>query len=119
MEKWGRTRACFRRKRAHLHKLDKTFPSREHHILSTTLKSAETVLEPNRFSNYTPRGIEHWTLWSRREMDAVEIEDYVCGWLRENKPHVECWNYDSNASRSIDVFHVHVYLKSRMALICM
>ncbi|KAG6957546.1 hypothetical protein JG687_00009140 [Phytophthora cactorum] len=47
-------------------------------------------------------------------MDDTEIEKFVCNWLRKNAHHVESWNYDENLSRSIDIFHVHVYLCSKV-----
>ncbi|GMF29395.1 unnamed protein product [Phytophthora lilii] len=92
--------------------VDRHFSAREELILSTTLNEKETVLEPNMFPYNTPKGIEHWTLWSRHDMNPTEVETYVCNWLGEYAPHVESWNYDENPSHSIDVFHVHVYFRS-------
>ncbi|KAG6577932.1 N-5'phosphoribosyl anthranilate isomerase/indole-3-glycerol phosphate synthase [Phytophthora cinnamomi] len=111
LQYWGRTDECLERKWAHMDMVDELFESREELILATTLSDTEVALEPNMFPYNTPGGIEHWTLWSRHEMDSAEIEKFVGGWLRENAPHVESWNYDENASRSIDIFHVHVYLQ--------
>ncbi|KAK1929960.1 hypothetical protein P3T76_014457 [Phytophthora citrophthora] len=91
--------------------VDELFESREGLILATTLNNEETVLEPNMFPYDTPEGIEHWTLWSRYELDDADVEEFVCGWLKENAPQVISWNYDENLSRSIEVFHVHVYLQ--------
>ncbi|CAH0481156.1 unnamed protein product [Peronospora belbahrii] len=110
VEYWGRTDECLKRKWAHMEMVDQMFASREELILATTLHHKETVLEPNMFPYDTPKGIDHWTLWSRHEMKHVEIEEFVCNWIRENAPQVEKWNYDENLSRSIDIFHVHVYL---------
>uniref|UniRef100_A0AAV1UCS2 Uncharacterized protein n=1 Tax=Peronospora matthiolae TaxID=2874970 RepID=A0AAV1UCS2_9STRA len=84
------------------------FP-REELILATTLSHNETVLERNMFPYETPEGVEHWTLWSCHELNDTEIEEFVCSWLKGNAPQVEEWNYDENSSRSIDLFHVHVY----------
>ncbi|KAE9335435.1 hypothetical protein PF008_g13495 [Phytophthora fragariae] len=112
LQYWDRTDECLERKWAHMDMVDDLVESREELILATTLSHTETALEPNMFPYDTPDGIEHWTLWSRHEMDNAEIEEYVCDWLRENAPHVERWNYDENLSRSIDIFHVHVYLQA-------
>ncbi|GMF48687.1 unnamed protein product [Phytophthora fragariaefolia] len=111
LQYWERTDECLERKWAHMDMVDELFESREELILATTLSDTETALEPNMFPYDTPEGIEHWTLWSRHEMDDDEIKKYVSGWLSENAPHVESWNYDENLSRSIDIFHVHVYLQ--------
>ncbi|KAL3657931.1 hypothetical protein V7S43_017137 [Phytophthora oleae] len=111
VEYWERTDECLERKWAHMEMVDELYEAREDLILATTLNNEETVLEPNMFPYKTPKGIEHWTLWSRYELDDADVEEFVCRWLRENAPQVESWNYDENLSRSIDVFHVHVYLK--------
>ncbi|CAI5734423.1 unnamed protein product [Peronospora destructor] len=113
VEYWDRTDECLERKWAHMDMVDRMFNSREELILATTLRHKETVLEPNMFPYDTPKGINHWTLWSRHEMNHAEIEEFVCNWIRENAPQVERWNYDENLSRSIDIFHVHVYLKEK------
>ncbi|KAH7479985.1 uncharacterized protein KRP23_6768 [Phytophthora ramorum] len=111
LEYWARTDECLERKWAHMDMVDRLFDSREGLILATTLGSKETALEPNMFPYDTPEGVEHWTLWSRHEMDDAEIQEYVRGWLCENAPRMESWNYDENLSRSIDIFHVHVYFQ--------
>ncbi|RLN75199.1 hypothetical protein BBJ28_00010809 [Nothophytophthora sp. Chile5] len=111
IEYWGRTDECLERKWAHMDMVDKVFKSRETCILSAMLKGAHTVLELNMFPYDTREGIEHWTLWSRDELDDSAIEKYICSWLRENAPHVESWNFDEKLARSIDIFHVHVYFK--------
>jgi hypothetical protein len=111
LEYWDRTDECLERKWTHMELVDRLFASREELILATTLAKEETVLEPNMFPYDTPDGIEHWTLWSRHEMDGAEIEEFVGNWLKENPARVESWNFDENLSRSIDVFHVHVYFK--------
>ncbi|CEG40800.1 uncharacterized protein PHALS_10983 [Plasmopara halstedii] len=110
LEYWGRSHECLQRKWAHMEAIDKSFDSREELILATTLSNEESVLERNMFPYDTPSGIEHWTLWSRHEMKEIEIEQFVWNWLRKNALQVDSWNYDENMSRSIDIFHVHVYL---------
>ncbi|KAG1694992.1 hypothetical protein DVH05_020922 [Phytophthora capsici] len=111
VEYWERTDECLQRKWAHMEMVDELYESREDLILATTLNNEETVLEPNMFPYDTPEGIEHWTLLSRYELDVADVEEFVCAWLQDNAPQVESWNYDENLSRSIDIFHVHVYLK--------
>ncbi|POM65254.1 N-5'phosphoribosyl anthranilate isomerase/indole-3-glycerol phosphate synthase [Phytophthora palmivora] len=114
VEYWGRTDECLERKWAHMEIVDELFESREELILATTLRNAQTVLEPNMFPYDTPDEIEHWTLWSRREMEQAEIEMFVRRWVLENAPQVKSWNYDENSSRSFDIFHVHVYLQGHV-----
>jgi len=111
--------------------------SREALILETTLAKDDIVLEPNFFPYDTPPGIEHWTLWSRRELRHREICAFVTRWCvtAEGKPHhsaaacsassdrafgstgkacsgpVVEWNYEDNVHRSFLVPHVHVFLR--------
>jgi len=40
-----------------------------------------------------------------------EMEMWVNGWIEKERPQVRRWNVDENAERSIDSFHVHVYLQ--------
>jgi len=88
------------------------YKSREDRILQTTLKNDKTVLELNPFPYNTPKNVQHWTLWSVNEMSKIEIEDFVCAWIADNLPGSALeWNYDENAERSINLFHVHVYIK--------
>uniref|UniRef100_K3X7P6 Uncharacterized protein n=1 Tax=Globisporangium ultimum (strain ATCC 200006 / CBS 805.95 / DAOM BR144) TaxID=431595 RepID=K3X7P6_GLOUD len=108
---WDRSEECLERKWDHMDMIDEVSPSREEHILSTTLRDEHIILEPNMFPYTTPDGIEHWTLWSRNEMGDQEVEAYVSSWITENAPHVKSWNFDENSSRSIDLFHVHVYFQ--------
>lgn len=108
---WSRSEECLERKWDHMDTIDNKALSREDHILATTLKDHHTVLEPNMFPYDTPEGIEHWTLWSRDEMDDNDVERYVSTWIKKNAPHVLRWNFDENAARSINLFHVHVYFQ--------
>lgn len=91
--------------------VDEHYDSREERILLTTLAGKETVLERNPFPYRTPAGVQHWTLWCVRDMSTAEIESYVCTWIHQNMPQATAWNFDENESRSIDLFHVHVYLE--------
>lgn len=111
IEYWNRSEECLERKWDHMDMIDVKYPSREAHILSTTLSDDHTVLEPNMFPYDTPEGIEHWTLWSRDEMNDQEVETYVSNWIKAKAVHVKCWNFDENSSRSIHLFHVHVYFQ--------
>lgn len=110
---WSRSAECLERKWTHMDKIDGAHLSREAHILATTLAHSDVVLEPNMFPYDTPPGIEHWTLWSCNDMTENEVERCVHAWIMANAPHVRSWNFDENPSRSIDVFHVHVYLQVR------
>lgn len=112
IEYWSRTEECKERKWDHMEKMDDSNVSREEHILNTTLKGRYILLERNMFPYNTPHGIEHHTLWCKDELSTESIEDYVCNWMEKDAPYAyECWNYDDNPQRSIDIFHVHVYLK--------
>lgn len=87
--------------------------NREYLILQTTLFQRQVTLEKNMFPYATPRSVEHWTLWCREEMSHEEVCKYVNTWLCEHMPHVYRWNYDDNSGdRSIDLFHVHVYIET-------
>ncbi|OQR93084.1 hypothetical protein ACHHYP_02979 [Achlya hypogyna] len=113
LEYWTRSDECKERKWDHLDQLDseETGRSREEHIYATTLAGRTSYMEPNMFPYETPAGIEHWTLWSRHELRHVHVQEYVERWISTNAPHVTAWNYDDNPERSIDIFHVHVYLQ--------
>jgi len=84
--------------------------TREQRILDTTLLHEDTVLELNMFPYRTPEGISHHTLWCVHDMSETEIIDFVEQWIAANMPLATQWNYDKNESRSIDLFHVHVYI---------
>ena len=59
-----------------------------------------------------PTDVEHWTLWSRKDLDQSEMKDFVDKWVAENHPHAVEWEYDNNeGDRSIDWFHVHVFFR--------
>ncbi|ETV91900.1 hypothetical protein, variant [Aphanomyces invadans] len=112
LEYWTRTDECKERKWDHLDELDAQLDvSREEHIYRTTLLGRTSYMEPNMFPYDTPKGIEHWTLWSRLEMNHNDVQEYVEAWIDRNAPHIEAWNYDDNPERSINIFHVHVYLQ--------
>lgn len=111
IEYWSRTDECKERKWDHLDEIADQYGSAEEHIFATTLKGRSAILEPNMFPYDTPAGIEHWTLWHVKELNHEQIKQYVETWIDANAPHVERWNYDDNPERSIDIFHVHVYLQ--------
>jgi len=112
LEYWERTDECLNRKWDWQDYVDEHYPNREARILATTLANATTVLEPNPFPYNCPRGVSHHTLWSIQDMSEVEIENYVVEWIGRHMPEATQWNYDKNESRSIDLFHVHVYIDS-------
>lgn len=99
----------------HMDFVDANYSSREERILSTVLANDDTILELNPFPYKTPRGVQHWTLWSVEEMHNDEIETFVCSWIVKNLPEAIQWNFDENLQRSIDLFHVHVYIKVPVA----
>ncbi|KDO34564.1 hypothetical protein SPRG_00627 [Saprolegnia parasitica CBS 223.65] len=113
LQYWTRSDECKERKWDHLDLLDSEEHgmTREEHIYATTLAGRTSFMEPNMFPYSTPEGIEHWTLWSRLEMRHADVQDYVEQWITTNAPHVTAWNYDDNPERSINIFHVHVYLQ--------
>jgi len=90
------------------------YASREDRILQTTLKDFDTVLERNPFPYDCPQGVHHFTLWCRWDMDEREIEEFVQKWLEIHSPCARQWIYDENESRSIDLFHVHVYIEGEV-----
>lgn len=53
------------------------------------------------------------TLWARRELSLEEVESYMIDWIERERPGVRRWNLDENASRSIQVYHVHIYTQVR------
>lgn len=111
LDYYERDDATLQKKWEHMDFVDRSYSSREERILCTTLRHDDTVLERNPFPYLTPAGVQHWTLWCVREMTATEIVDFVVSWIRENIPAATRWNYDENESRSIDLFHVHVYIE--------
>jgi hypothetical protein len=112
LEWWDRTEDCKDAKVKHTDRIDNICESREDLVMQTTLWNRNTALEPNMFPYQTPKGIEHYTLWSTRDMTHNEIVRYVDGWLRKRFPQVRRWQYDDNSGeRSIELFHVHVFIE--------
>lgn len=111
IEYWSRTDECKERKWDHLDDIAEKYGCAEDHIFDTTLRGRTACLEPNMFPYDTPAGIEHWTLWHVKDLSHGQIKQYVENWIDANAPHVVRWNYDDNPERSIDIFHVHVYLQ--------
>ena len=90
---------------------------RERLVLLTTLAHQDTVLEANLFPYACPEGIEHFTLWSIKDLSKIEIQDFVDHWILEHLPPRRAyrWQYDDNAGeRSILLFHVHVFVETRL-----
>lgn len=110
IEYYERDDAVLEAKWKHMDYVDAHYSSREARILETTLRDADTVLERNPFPYRTPPNVQHWTLWSVHEMSEKEIAAFVGTWLQQEMPQARCWNYDDNPQRSIDLFHVHVYI---------
>lgn len=115
IEYWDRTRECKERKWDHMDYIDATYASREEWILQSVLHKEDIVLEDNKFPYNTPKGIRHMTLWARRELSLEDVEAFMSGWMekegREGGREVRRWNLDENASRSIQIYHVHVYVQ--------
>lgn len=117
VEYYSRSDDCKERKWDHYDRLDAQFEkdhiSREDHIRQTTLLGKQTVLEPNMFPYETPENISHYTLWSREDLTHEQVEEFVYRWIQDHpKLSITAWNYDDNAERSIDIYHIHVYLQS-------
>jgi hypothetical protein len=113
---WRRSDEVMRRKSARLAWMDRTFKgNREKFVLEKVLRRRETFLEPNRFPYHLPPGLEHWTIWSRRDFQHKELCEYVEAWLDARKPHnIVAWNYDDNRGRrTISVWHVHIYFQAK------
>ena len=108
LEYWERTKECQEAKYEHMEKLDRLCESREMLVLNTTLLDCHIALEKNMFpcksvipfceytkippplsvcADNTPKGVEHYTLWSDTDMSHQEICDYVNSWLRRHLPH--------------------------------
>lgn len=72
----------------------------------------DILLERNMFPYDVPTDVEHWTLWSRKDLSQTEMEEFVQKWVAENHPHVVDWECDNNeGDRSIDWYHVHVFFR--------
>jgi len=52
--------------------IDAMYTSREDWIMESVLSVDDVVIEPNMFPYNTPKGIEHWTLWSKKDM-SLEV----------------------------------------------
>ena len=113
LDYYRRSEQLKKRKYRHMDWIDTTCKSREKLVLDTVLMDSEIILEPNMFPYDTPSGVSHWTLWSRRWLKDEDIEDFVGPWLRRNMPTAVEWNCDDNMSDglSINLFHVHVYIR--------
>jgi len=113
---WRRNDDVMEKKVARLAWMDRVWKGdRERFVLEKVLKRKETYLEPNRFPYHLPPGIEHWTIWSRREFEHDDLCKYVEEWLDARRPHnVVAWNYDDNRGRrTISVWHVHIYFEGK------
>lgn len=113
---WKRSDSVLKEKNRRLDWIDRTYNgNREKLILETSLAGREDILEQNRYPYQLPPGIEHWVLWSRRDMTPKQLCEYVERWLESREPHnVVAWNYDDNRGRrTIDIYHVHVYFQGR------
>lgn len=109
---WKRTAECSRKKKDHMKmvEFDRDI-SMEDWVLDTTLRGCSHAVEKNPFPYDTPENVEHWTLWALHDMDKREIERFVFDYIGKHLPDVEEWEYDENSHRSIDIFHVHLFLK--------
>ena len=63
------------------------------------------------FPYETPKGIEHWTLWSKRALSHAGVTAVVHQWCREHErgKHLVRWSWEENARQSFDIPHVHVF----------
>lgn len=111
---WRRNDEVMRLKTRRLAWMDRTYRGdRERFVEECVLKSRDVLLEPNRFPYQLPPGMEHWTIWSRREFSHKELCKYVEDWLKSCEPHnAVAWNYDDNLGRrTIGIWHVHIYFQ--------
>lgn len=111
---WKRNEQVAREKCTRLAWMDDRYRgNRERYILDEVLGRRDVLLEPNAYPYLLPKGIEHWTVWSRRPMNHGELCEWVEAWIRARpERRVVEWNYDDNRGRrTIDVWHVHVYFR--------
>ena len=114
LEYWMRSEECTERKRAHVAAIDERggYWGMEDHIEETVFEPhGDVVLERNMFPYETPRGISHWTLWSRSPMSERDIVRWTKAWLLEHLPDALRFNYDLNDNNSIDIPHYHVFIE--------
>ena len=114
MEYWIWSEECTERKRAHVAAIDERggYWGMEDHIEETVFAPhGDVVLERNMFPYETPRGISHWTLWSRSPMEERDIVRWTKAWLLEHLPDALRFNYDLNDNNSIDIPHYHVFIE--------
>lgn len=76
-------------------------------IISTVLKNAEILLEPNKFPYYTPKNIDHYILWSLVELDFEQIKSFMDS---QNFIVYKCWIHVNNPYRSVDIPHYTIFL---------
>lgn len=113
---WKRNEEVTKRKDARLAWMDRVYRGdREYYVDKHVLGSRQVLLERNKFPYELPPGAEHWTIWSRKQMDHQELCDYVEAWLDAREPHhVVSWNYDDNRGRrTINIWHIHIYFQGR------
>jgi hypothetical protein len=91
--------------------MDEKYSSREEYILNEVLCGRQWLMERNKFPYMLPSGVEHHTVWSSKPRRHEELVEWVENHLQKKRSDVIAWNYDLNtAKKTIDVFHVHVYL---------
>lgn len=89
LEWWDRDEDCKDAKSLHMDRVDDVCYSREDLVLLTTLWDNDIILEPNMFpcknfclvsslinqcfADMTPKGVEHYTLWSVYELKHEEV----------------------------------------------
>eukprot|EP00434_Breviolum_minutum_P013931 symbB.v1.2.012288.t2/scaffold847.1/size158198/3 len=113
---WKRNDEVTKNKNARLAWMDRVYRGdREYYVDKHVLGSRQVLLERNKFPYELPPGAEHWTIWSRKQMDHQELCEYVEAWLDAREPHqVVSWNYDDNRGRrTINIWHVHIYFQGR------
>jgi len=113
LEFWERTEECKEAKKLHMTKVDHFCGGeREGLILKTVLAKADVAIETNMFPYNTPPYIAHYTLWARWDMSHEEVVSFVDEWLHTQVPKCKRWQYDDNmGEKSIELFHVHVYVE--------
>jgi len=108
---WRRSKSCSRAKEKRMDELDAMAMTREEFIEKEVLCGREWMIEPNKFPYMLPDTLEHLTVWSNRNRTHEELVEWVENHLEKHRPDVVAWNYDQNAARrTIDTFHVHVYV---------